>query len=208
MNKIYFNSEDCYADRFIIPGMEPGPLSDACIENPPKSYPLEKGTIIECDGFRERFNIIINSVKEITSSYILYSGLKNKKGITKEIEIVELFVTPNDSRDDDGKTRLKTCISGLLEGGFYDLIENDSLNPAHQIIEYFCDEYGLDEHFIVANNTRYYVKMKKRECPDCARVYPSHYPHCPFCSDIASVKKNWLKRILKYFLQFFKINKR
>ena len=208
MNKVYPDFEDDYAVRSIIPGMEPGTLLGACIEDQSKSYPLENGTIIECDGFRERFNIIINSVKEITSSYILYSGLKYKNGIIEAIEIAELFVTPNDSRDDDGKTRLKTCISGLLEGGFYDLIENDSLNPAHQIIEYFCDEYGLDEHFIVANNTRYYVKMKKRECPDCARVYPSHYPHCPFCSDIASVKKHWLKRILKYFLQFFKINKR
>lgn len=208
MNKIYSNSEDCYADRFIIPGMEPGPLSDACIENPPKSYPLEKGTIIECEGFRERFSIKINTVKEITQSYILYSGQKYKNGIIEAIEIAELFVTPKDSRGDDGKTRLKTCISGLLEGGFYDLIKNDSLNPAHQIIEFFCDEYGLDEHFIVANNTRYYVKMKKRKCLDCARVYPSHYPHCPCCCDIASVKKNWQKRIFKYFSQFFKINKR
>ena len=202
MEKIYIDLKDnsCRAnDSSIIPGMEMESFSDAFVENQLNTHPLEKGTIIECGGFRESFNITINSIKEITSSYILYCGLKNKKGITEEIEIAELFVTPNDKRDIDGKTRIKTCVSGVFESGFYNLIENDSLTSLRQIIEAFCDEYGLHENFIIANQTRYYVKMKRRECPNCTQMYDSNYSHCPYCSNKVNGCKNWLKRLFKYF---------
>lgn len=202
MEKIYIDLKDnsCRAnDSSIIPGVEDGAISDTYIDNQFKSHPLEKGTIIRCECFRESFSITINSIIEITSSYILYSGLKNKKGITEEIEIAELFVTPNDKRDVDGKTRIKTCISGVFESGFYNLIENDSLSSMRQIIEAFCDEYGLHENFINANQTRYYVKMKRCECPRCAQMYDSNYSHCPYCNNKVNGNKNWLKRLFKCF---------
>ena len=202
MGKIYFDLKDdgCRInDCSIIPGMEMEPFSDAYIENQLKSHPLEKGTIIECESFREPFNITINSVKEITSSYILYSGLKNKKGVIEEIEIAESFVTPNDRRDVDGKTRIETCVSGMFVFDFYGFIENDSLISIRQIIECFCDEYGVSENFIIANNTKYYVKMKRSECPSCAQMYDSNYSHSPYCSNKVNDSKNWLKKLFKIF---------
>ena len=197
MNKITANSTVDYDNRSFIPGMEPGG-ADVCSSYQYVAYPLKNGTIIEYKSYRNAFSITINSVEAITPSYILYSGQKKcQNEIIEPVEIVELFVTPNDKRDVDGKTRLKTCNS--FENGFYKLIERDSLLDIRQIVEFFCDEYGLNENFIVANNTRYYVKMKKRECPKCRQLYPSKYPCCPYCRHKASGKKHWFKRMCLFF---------
>lgn len=203
MNKIYFNSEDCYADRFIIPGMEPGPLSDACIENPPKSYPLEKGTIIEWEGFHERYSIKINFVKEITESYILYSGQKYKNEIIEAIEIAELFTYRN-KRDIDGKTRIvlpKRCIDRSEDFPFYGLISEDTGFEHGLILHIFRNEHMSYENFICSNNTYYYIKKNQNQnfCKRCYHIYDTKDNYCPFCGIRVNKKYSRLKSLLNLF---------
>ena len=91
--------------------------------------PLCEGTRIEADFCKGRFCIIIDSVKQITPSYILYNAIKYKNGVAKQVEIAELFITSCDKRGKDGKTRInikKPCRYHELEFPFFEFILKDS----------------------------------------------------------------------------------
>lgn len=205
--KIYIDlNDDCCQtnDSSIIPGMEMETFSGAYIENQLKSHPLEKGTIIECENFRDSFNITINSVKEITFSYILYSGQKCQNEIIEAIEIVELFTYRN-KRDTDGKTRLvfpsTMCIHGQENIPFYGLISEDTGFELGLIFHIFRNEHMSYENFICSNNTYYYIKKNRNQnfCKRCYHIYDIKNNYCPFCGIRVNNKYSRLKSLLNLF---------
>lgn len=207
MEKVYIDLKDnsCRAnDSSIILDMKDGAISDTYIDNKFKSHPLEKGTIIESKCFYESFNIKINSIKEFTSSYIVYSGQKIKKSITEEIDIVELF-TYRSKRDIDGKTRIvlppTMCIDGQEEIPFYRLISNDTGFELSLIFHIFREEHMSYENFICANNTYYYIKKKINQnfCKRCYHIYNIENNYCPFCGIRVNKKLSRLKSLLNLF---------
>lgn len=179
-------------------------FSDMDIENQSKSYPLEQGTIIESECCHEPFQIKINSIIEITSSYIVYSGIKNKKGITEDIEIVELFTYRN-KRDIDGKTRIvlpqTMCIHGQEDISFYGLISGDTGFELGLIFHIFRNNHISYENFICSNNTYYYIKKNRNQnfCKRCYHIYNIENNYCPFCGIRVNKKLNRLKSLLNLF---------
>lgn len=166
--------------------------------------PLCKGTRIDADFCKGRFCIIIDSVKTITPSYILYNAIKYKNGVAKQVEIAELFIASCDKRGKDGKTRMiykKTCNYRQLELPFIDFILKDSYPmPITQVCEFFGEEYGISEDYIRANATKYYVLSQKSKCSRCGSLYDESNKQCPYCQERRSERFNKLKRIIKRIL--------
>lgn len=166
--------------------------------------PLCEGTRIEADFCKGRFCIIIDSVKQITPSYILYNAIKYKNGVAKQVEIAELFITSCDKRGKDGKTRInikKPCRYHELEFPFFEFILKDSYPIGIiQVCEYYGEEYGLCEDYIRANATKYYVLSQKSKCFRCGSLYAEWNKQCPYCRERKSNRFSELKRIIKRIL--------
>lgn len=151
-----------------IPGMEIFENDTNVSIGQPNSQPLENGTTFKYKPcFKDSIDICItiNGVKKIFPAFILYYGTKCKGNQIIEVEIAELFVASRDIRGLDGRaripSRLPRCNDGQKEIQFYDyILERESQAPwmIRQILEFYSDEYGLSEDFVIANGTRYYIK--------------------------------------------------
>ena len=151
-----------------IPGMEIFENDTNVSIGQPNSQPLENGTTFKYKPcFKDSIDICItiNGVKKIFPAFILYYGTKCKGNQIIEVEIAELFVASRDIRGLDGRARIPSrpprCNDGQKEIQFYDyILERESQAPwmIRQILEFYSDEYGLSEDFVIANGTRYYIK--------------------------------------------------
>lgn len=109
--------------------------------------------------------IIIDAVKAIMPSCIIYQAYRIYKGILgrrKKIELAELFLMGIDGRNENGM-RIINKTSSQRDGNtthFFDFIRESlpSDYPMRQIMENFGDEYGLNQDFIKANNTLYFAR--------------------------------------------------
>lgn len=151
-----------------IPGMEISENETNVNIGQPNSQPLENGTTFKYKTcFKDSIDICItiNGVKQISPAFILYYGTKYKGNQIIEVEIAELFIASRDTRGLDGRARIPfrppRCNDGQVEIQFYDyILERESHAPwmIRQILEFYSDEYGLSEDFVIANGTRYYIK--------------------------------------------------